>query len=103
MIGLAEIFTLGSNPRLKGSGEFFTYLHQNYLGQGLGTFMTRTILDEAKRRGFHRIELKVVADNSRAIRAYEHAGFVQEGMLKDAYFGVDGAYHDQLVMGIVLT
>jgi RimJ/RimL family protein N-acetyltransferase len=51
-------------------------------------------------RNLHRVWLTVLADNRRAIAAYEKVGFVAEGRLRDdAYF--DGRYHDQLVMGIL--
>ena len=47
-----------------------------------------------------RVALRVQADNLRAIRAYEKAGFVREGCLRrDAYR--DGAYVDVLCMGIL--
>lgn len=90
------------NPRLKGVGEFVTYIHQDYHGKGLGTFLTKTILEEARRKGFHRVTLHVVADNVPAIKAYERVGFVQEGRLKDAFLDDNDKYHDQLVMGVIL-
>jgi RimJ/RimL family protein N-acetyltransferase len=101
VVGMVTI--LGpQHARLKGVGEFATYIHQDYHGKGLGTFITKTILEEAKRKGFHRVTLRVVADNIPAIKAYERAGFVQEGRLKDAFLDDDGKYHDDLVMGIIL-
>jgi len=30
-------------------------------------------------------------------------GFKIEGIMKDAYFGADGNYHDELVMGLILN
>ena len=101
VVGVAAIFGPW-NPRLKGVGEFVTYIHQDYHGKGLGTFLTRTILEEAKRKGFHRVTLQVVADNAGAVKAYERAGFVHEGRLKEVFFDDDGRYHDELVMGIIL-
>jgi RimJ/RimL family protein N-acetyltransferase len=101
VVGVAMIFGRALT-RLKGIGEFVIYIHQDYQGKGLGTFITRQILKEAKRKGFHRVGLGVVADNAAAIKAYVRAGFLQEGRLKDAFFGDDGRYHDQLVMGIIL-
>jgi RimJ/RimL family protein N-acetyltransferase len=89
-------------PRLKGVGDFVVYVHQDYHGKGLGTFLTKSILEEAGRKGFHRVTLQVVADNAPAIKAYERAGFVQEGRLKDAFCDDDGKYHDMLIMGIIL-
>jgi len=48
----------------------------------------------------HRIYLHVFDTNSRAIRAYEKAGFVREGSLKDAAF-IDGKWLDVAVMGLI--
>jgi RimJ/RimL family protein N-acetyltransferase len=87
---------------LKGIGTFITYIHQDYQNQGLGTHLTVSILEEARKKSFHRVSLEVVADNTAAIRAYEKAGFVHEGRMKDAHFGGDRKYHDTLTMGIIL-
>ena len=88
--------------RLRGIGEFMTYIHQDYHGKGLGTFLTTTILEEARRKGFHRVSLSVVADNSPAIKVYERAGFVQEGRWKDSFLDDHSKYHDVLTMAIIL-
>lgn len=101
VVGVSCIFGRGYS-RLRGLGGFFIYLLQGYHNQGLGTFLTKTTLGEAKRIGFHRVGLEVVADNAIAVRAYEKAGFTVEGRMRDAFFGDEEAYHDQLIMGIVL-
>ncbi len=48
----------------------------------------------------HRISLEVYSHNTRARRAYEKAGFVHEGTLRESYFR-GGAYHDTLVMAVL--
>lgn len=48
----------------------------------------------------NRIMLRVFADNARAIRAYEKAGFVQEGCLRQGHYHL-GAYVDVLVMSML--
>jgi diamine N-acetyltransferase len=48
----------------------------------------------------NRIMLRVFADNPRAIRAYEKAGFVQEGCLRQGHYH-KGAYVDVLLMSIL--
>jgi RimJ/RimL family protein N-acetyltransferase len=78
------------------------YLHQDYHKVGLGTAMTRSIVELASEERLHRIGLSVVADNEIAIRVYEKVGFVVEGVLRDAYFGDDGRYHDEVHMGLIL-
>ena len=48
----------------------------------------------------HRIMLRVLSDNARAIKAYEKVGFVHEGTLREANFK-NGKYIDMHVMSIL--
>lgn len=69
--------------------------------QGYGTEVM-TIL---QRHGFetlnlNRIYLRVHADNKRAIRAYEKAGYVHEGCMRQAAFK-HGAYRDVLYLSVL--
>jgi RimJ/RimL family protein N-acetyltransferase len=97
VVGHLQIFVY-TLQRLKGIGELIIYLHQDYLNKGLGTQMMTFALELARRKGLHRVFLQVVKDNTRAVHLYMKMGFVVEGILKDAYFGVDGHYHDMLLM-----
>jgi len=101
IVGVAAIF--GSSLLwLRGIGDFMTYVDQDYQNQGLGTHLTRLILEEARSKGYHRVSLEVVAENVAGIKAYEKGGFVVEGRMKDWHFGEDESYHDVLIMGIIL-
>ena len=51
-------------------------------------------------RGLHRIDLRVLAYNTRATRCYLRAGFVEEGREREAAL-VDGTWHDDVIMGIL--
>ena len=55
---------------------------------------------QARRSGFKRIELDVHADNPRAISLYERAGFVREGIVRDASL-IDGVFRNAILMAIV--
>jgi len=101
IVGVAAIYG-SSLPWLKGHGEFMTYIREGYQNQGLGTYLTRSILEKAKRKGYHKVTLEVVAENLSAIKAYKKAGFVVEGRLREDHFGDDESYHDVLIMGIIL-
>ena len=50
--------------------------------------------------GLHRIDLRVLADNGRAIRAYEKCGFVREGVERESAL-VDGRWHSDVLMGLL--
>jgi RimJ/RimL family protein N-acetyltransferase len=68
-------------------------------GHGYGTQAVRLLLDFAFRDlNLHRVYLHVFETNAAAIRAYEKAGFVREGILRQAAH-IDGAYVDIAVMG----
>lgn len=51
-------------------------------------------------RNLHRVWLTVLAWNERAIRAYRHVGFREEGVLRDHRY-VDGEYVDELQMSML--
>ncbi|MGW6277537.1 GNAT family N-acetyltransferase [Kribbella sp. NPDC055071] len=72
-------------------------------GRGLGTEATRLIVGYGLEEvGLHRISLGVYAFNPRAQRAYEKAGFVVEGRLRDALLW-DGEWVDEIVMSVLAT
>lgn len=76
-------------------------LDRNVLGIGLGTEVTQEVLDYGFRTvGLHRIDLRVLAYNDRAIRCYHRAGFIEEGRERDAAL-VDGRWYDDVIMSLL--
>ena len=70
-------------------------------GIGHGTEAVSLLLQFAFRDlNLHRVYLHVFHTNAVAIRAYEKAGFVREGVLRQAAH-IDGQYVDVLVMGML--
>jgi RimJ/RimL family protein N-acetyltransferase len=77
------------------------FVAPDYRGQGLCTLM----VEKALAVGFgelslRRIELRVFAHNSPAIRCYERSGFVREGLLRKSQ-KVGNLYWDTVVMAIL--
>jgi RimJ/RimL family protein N-acetyltransferase len=70
-------------------------------GQGLGYDALRTLARWAfDHLNLHRIDLHCDPENAPAIRVYERVGFVLEGRYRKRHFQ-DGAYHDELLMGLL--
>jgi RimJ/RimL family protein N-acetyltransferase len=48
----------------------------------------------------HRVSVRVLAYNKRAIRSYQKCGFVIEGREREAG-PVNGQWHDDVIMGLL--
>lgn len=73
----------------------------DFWGRGYGSDALHTVLEVGFRwYNLHRIFLRVVTDNTRAIRSYEKCGFVHEGRQREAVF-IDGCYKDLLLMSVL--
>lgn len=73
------------------------------LGRGLGTEATRLVLDHAfGTLGLHRISLRTIAFNERAIRCYQKSGFVIEGRERQSA-RVGDEWHDDVLMGALAS
>ncbi|CZT34329.1 GNAT family N-acetyltransferase [Rhizobium sp. 9140] len=74
---------------------------RDMLGKGLGSKAIRLVLMHAfTDLHLHRIGIRVLEFNTRAVRAYEKCGFVIEGRERETAF-VDGRWHDDIIMGLL--
>ncbi|WP_296420521.1 GNAT family N-acetyltransferase [Pseudooctadecabacter sp.] len=76
-------------------------LDEGKLGQGIGAAAIGLILTHAfTTLGLHRVSLRVLDDNARAIACYRKLGFVEEGRLRENAW-VGGRWQDDIIMGIL--
>ncbi len=69
--------------------------------QGYGTEVMMLLLRHCfETLNLHRVFLRVYADHSRGIRAYQKAGFVEEGRMREAVFK-HGRYDDVIFMSVL--
>ena len=88
--------------RHSNKGEFGIFIgEESARGKGYAKYAISDIikitLSDLKR---HRIYLTVLEDNNTAIMAYEKAGFMYEGKLRDDYYR-NGSYFSVITMGII--
>ena len=70
-------------------------------GQGFGTEATRLVLAYAfDTLGLHRVDLRVLSYNRRAIACYEKCGFRPEGIERECAL-VAGEWHDDIMMSVL--
>ena len=71
------------------------------LGQGFGTDAAKLAVAYGfQELGLHKLYLRVISDNARAIASYKRAGFVVECEMRDEIF-VDGRFRDVTRMAII--
>jgi RimJ/RimL family protein N-acetyltransferase len=97
-VGTASLFGIDMYARHAEAG---INLAPEARGRGIGTEAIRQLVVFGfERRNLRRIHLQAIASNTPALRAYEKAGFVVEGRLRD-HAWVRGAYEDIVLMGIL--
>mgnify|MGYP001078687223 CR=1 FL=1 len=99
LIGYAGLAGLNGVDR---NGEYFILIGDKaYWRRGVATRVTPQIVELGfQQLQLHRIFLTASSANPAALKAYERAGFIFEGQLRDAFFR-DGKFSDKMVMGII--
>jgi RimJ/RimL family protein N-acetyltransferase len=98
---VGEIRLDNVNPYDRRATMAIGILDPSLLGKGLGSEAIGLLLAHAfMELGLHRIAIRVLARNRRAIRAYEKCGFLVEGQEREAAF-VNGDWHDDVIMGLL--
>lgn len=89
------------NPHVHSAELGIMIGNKDFWNKGYGTEAITLFLKHGfETLNFHRIMLVVYADNPRAIRCYEKAGFVHEGRMREARYA-DGGYNDVLIMSVL--
>ncbi|MDN4073279.1 MULTISPECIES: GNAT family N-acetyltransferase [Fictibacillus] len=81
VIGIARILK-GDLTMKKHTGMFRTWINSKGQGLGIGKEVMDYSIRWAKTNGLYKISLTVFSENKIAIRLYEKAGFVVEGIQK---------------------
>jgi aminoglycoside 6'-N-acetyltransferase len=100
---------VGSIQYLEESGADYRhasidlFLDTAHQGRGLGPDAIRTVARYLfEDRGHHRLTIDPSVANQRAIRAYERVGFRPVGRMRQYERGQDGAWHDGLLMDLLV-
>ena len=77
--------------------------NRDYRGRGIGMEATAAVVRVAfEQIRLHRLDLRVLTVNERAIRCYERCGFKREGIWRDSLL-LDGVWYSDLWMSILET
>jgi RimJ/RimL family protein N-acetyltransferase len=99
LIGNCSFMNIDQTVRSAEVGLFIG--DKTHWNQGYGTEVMRLLLQVGFNiMNLNRIFLRVDVDNKGGVRAYEKAGFILEGRLRQAAFQ-DGQYRDMLLMSVL--
>ena len=100
LIGYVQL-TGGTLRRSRATAYVVIGVLAQAAGRGTGTELLKEAKIWAAAHGLHRLELTVMAHNTRAIRLYERTGFTVEGRRSECLL-VDGQFIDELTMATLL-
>lgn len=102
MVADVGVYKLRGQLKFRHRAGLGISVRRDYWGRGLGSMLLAEAIRAARENGFEQLELGVFADNTRAIRLYEKAGFQKVGVQPRAFKLKDGTYRDEIMMVLFL-
>lgn len=79
-------------------GELRIFMAKDFRRRGLGTKMLQTLIELARKQDLHTLVAKIVADQSKVIKAFKNLGFGQCAVFDDYFMLPDGDTRDVAVL-----
>jgi len=99
IIGVAFLHSLDVDDK-RARYAVAIYNAENW-NKGYGHEITQCVLNYAFHSlMLHKVDLRVLEYNKRAIASYKNSGFVQEGVLRENAF-INNVWHNDIIMGIL--
>jgi len=83
VVGWASLTRWSERRAYDDTAETSFYVHSTHRGRGVGRKLKETIIEEARRLGYHTLIALVAEGSDESIHLNESAGFVHVGTLKE--------------------
>ena len=83
-------------------GEIRLFMAKDFRGRGLGTKMIRALIEIGRKEGLCILQVEVIADQTKVVKAFESLGFKSEATLDEYFLFPDGDSHDVVFMTMAL-
>ena len=83
VLGWASLRPFRAKAAYRFTVENSVYVHQDCLGQGIGTLLMRHLMEVAAASGFHSIIAGIASPNPASVRLHERFGFVLAGVERE--------------------
>lgn len=89
-------------PRNSHVAELGISVLKEYWNNGVGSMLLELMIEESRKIGLVKLELRVSAENEIAVKLYKKFGFEKEGLMKSAV-KINSRFHDEIAMGLVIN
>ncbi len=86
VVGWASLTRWSERPAYDATAETSFYVHSSHRGCGIGRQLKDTIIQVARRLGYHTLIARVAEGSGASIHLNEQAGFTHVGLLKEVGF-----------------
>ena len=101
IVGWGSLSPWGTRCAYRLSVEISAYIAPDNIAQGLGSAISRVLIDEARRLGHHAIVSQIVSENGPSLKMAERLGFRNVGTLREIGRKFD-RWLDVVLMELVL-
>jgi L-amino acid N-acyltransferase YncA len=99
--GWASLSRYSERPAYERTAEISIYIDEQCRGEGIGSLLVKSLLEEARKLGYHAVIARITSDNPASVRLHESAGFFPVGNMREV--GVKfGRLLDVLIMELLI-
>lgn len=102
LAGCASVCAVGSKYKVCHRAEFGISVDKAFWNLGVGRALTQAAIECAKTAQYSYLELSVVANNDRAVRMYQKAGFQEYGIHPKGFRSKYTGFQPLMLMGLDL-
>lgn len=102
LVGSAGIELERDRDKTRHRASFGISILRDYWGLGIGSLLTESCIEVARRAGYLQIELDVVAENEAAVALYKKYGFTEFGRNPRAFRTRQGRWQEVILMRLEL-
>ena len=100
--GTAGIEAAGAKYKIRHRAEFGISIAKEFWGLGIGRALTAACIECARAARYVQLELKVTADNERALSLYQKAGFIEYGRNPKGFYSRTVGFQEVVYMRLEL-
>jgi RimJ/RimL family protein N-acetyltransferase len=97
IVGVQGVYLYSKMNTLGHVAEMGTWIRKDYRGKGIGELLARKSFNFARKNGFEKIFIGVMAHNKQALAFYRKIGFRKVG-IAEKQVKLKGTYHNEVYM-----